>query len=82
MISAVLGKNWCVRIEELGAFMTYIAINGEGEDVVIENAWIVEKRGQGYWNRKKIDLSPSRCGRGTGMRQCGYCILDSLARRL
>ncbi|RYP40158.1 hypothetical protein DL767_001873 [Monosporascus sp. MG133] len=43
VIAAVLGENWCIRIEELGAFMTYLAINGEGEDSLIENARIVRK---------------------------------------
>lgn len=43
LIAAILGENWCVRIEELGAFMTYLAINGEGEDSVIENRRIVRK---------------------------------------
>ncbi|TGJ82739.1 hypothetical protein E0Z10_g6032 [Xylaria hypoxylon] len=36
-IASILGENWCVRIEELGAFMAYLAIHGEGESSVIEN---------------------------------------------
>ncbi|KAI0814220.1 hypothetical protein GGR55DRAFT_500188 [Xylaria sp. FL0064] len=42
-VASILGENWCVRIEELGAFMTYLAINGEEEGHVIENARIVRK---------------------------------------
>jgi hypothetical protein len=42
-LGAVLGENWSIRNEELGAFMTYLAIDGEGEDFLIENARIVRK---------------------------------------
>ncbi|KAI0904088.1 hypothetical protein F4823DRAFT_616193 [Ustulina deusta] len=42
-VASILGDNWCVRIEELGAFMTYLAIDGEEESSVIENAGIVRK---------------------------------------
>ncbi|KAI0430899.1 hypothetical protein F5Y09DRAFT_306442 [Xylaria sp. FL1042] len=42
-IASMLGENWCVRIEELGAFMTHLAINSEEESSVIENAHIVRK---------------------------------------
>ncbi|KAI1347254.1 hypothetical protein F5Y01DRAFT_318901 [Xylaria sp. FL0043] len=42
-VASILGGNWCVRIEELGAFMTHLAINGEEEGPVIENAHIVRK---------------------------------------
>ncbi|KAI1123030.1 hypothetical protein F5Y10DRAFT_286540 [Nemania abortiva] len=42
-VAAMLGENWCVRIEELGAFMTYLAIDGEGESSMIENAHIARK---------------------------------------
>ncbi|KAI1099541.1 hypothetical protein F4804DRAFT_337150 [Jackrogersella minutella] len=51
--AAMLGENWCVRIQELGAYMTYLAINGEGEDHLIENARIVRK------GRELLDLNPS-----------------------
>ncbi|KAI0151879.1 hypothetical protein F4776DRAFT_28 [Hypoxylon sp. NC0597] len=40
-IGTVLGENWSVRLEELGAFMVYLAIDGRGEDHVVENARIV-----------------------------------------
>lgn len=43
VFTTVLGDNWCIRIEELGAFMTYLATDGEGEDSLIENARIVKK---------------------------------------
>ncbi|KAJ8131561.1 hypothetical protein O1611_g2064 [Lasiodiplodia mahajangana] len=42
-VAAILGENWCVRIEELGAFMTYLTVDGEGESTVIENARIARK---------------------------------------
>ncbi|KAI0419827.1 hypothetical protein F5X98DRAFT_59841 [Xylaria grammica] len=42
-VGSILGENWCVRNEELGAFMAYLAIDGEGESSVIENARIVTK---------------------------------------
>lgn len=41
MVGALFGENWCVRVEELAAFMTNLAVNGEGEDPVTENARIV-----------------------------------------
>jgi hypothetical protein len=42
-MGVVLGENWSVRCDELGAFMTYLVIDGEGEDSIIENARIVRK---------------------------------------
>ena len=42
-MGAILGENWSIRIEELGAFMTYLAIDGSSEDCVVENARIVRK---------------------------------------
>lgn len=41
-LASILGQNWLVRIEELGAFMAYLAIDGE-ESAVIENPRIVGK---------------------------------------
>lgn len=41
----VFGKGWTVQNEELGAFMTYLAVSGEGEDALIENERIA-KRGR------------------------------------
>ncbi|KAI0545930.1 hypothetical protein F4679DRAFT_587984 [Xylaria curta] len=43
MVASMLGKNWCVQLEELGAFMTYLVVDGEKESPVIENAHIVRK---------------------------------------
>ena len=43
VIAAMLGENWCIRNEELGAFMTYLAIDGKGEDSITENLRIVRK---------------------------------------
>ncbi|KAF2963300.1 hypothetical protein GQX73_g10277 [Xylaria multiplex] len=42
-VASILGDNWCVRSEELGAFMAYLAVDGEGESSVIENARIARK---------------------------------------
>ncbi|KAI1398863.1 hypothetical protein F4819DRAFT_489123 [Hypoxylon fuscum] len=42
-VGVVLGENWSIRVDELGAFMTYLAIDGEGEELIIENARIVRK---------------------------------------
>ena len=39
----VLGQNWSVKIEELAAYMTYLAIGGDENDTIIDNARIVEK---------------------------------------
>ncbi|KAI1803736.1 hypothetical protein F4811DRAFT_315927 [Daldinia bambusicola] len=43
IIATVLGENLSVRVEELAAFMTYIAIDGQGEDSLIENVRIARK---------------------------------------
>jgi hypothetical protein len=43
-----LGENWSVKIQELGAFMTYLVVNGKGEESLIENARIV-RRGKELW---------------------------------
>ncbi|KAI8966429.1 hypothetical protein F5Y11DRAFT_343490 [Daldinia sp. FL1419] len=43
MVATVLGENWCVRVEELAAFMTYLAIDGQGEDLLLQNTRIVRK---------------------------------------
>ncbi|OTA52566.1 hypothetical protein K449DRAFT_391354 [Hypoxylon sp. EC38] len=42
-IGTVLGENWSVRLEELGAFMVYLAIDGRGEDHIVDNARIVRR---------------------------------------
>lgn len=42
-VIAIMGPSWGIRLEELGAFMTYLAIDGEGESAVIENHRIVVK---------------------------------------
>lgn len=43
VIGALMGDNWIVRLEELGAFMAQLAINGEGEESVIENLRITTR---------------------------------------
>ncbi|KAF4472860.1 NADH(P)-binding domain-containing [Fusarium albosuccineum] len=42
VIGAVMGENWSIQMEELGAFVTYLAVDGQ-EDSVIENARMVRK---------------------------------------
>lgn len=42
-MGSVMGENWSVRNEELGAFMAYLAISGEGEDPISENVRIVRR---------------------------------------
>ncbi|KAI1267119.1 hypothetical protein F5Y18DRAFT_379021 [Xylariaceae sp. FL1019] len=43
LFATIMGENWCVRNEELGAFMTHLVVDGDEEDDVIENARIVRK---------------------------------------
>jgi hypothetical protein len=45
----VMGKNWVVRDDELGAFMADLAIRGGEKDTIILNSRIVE-RGRGLLN--------------------------------
>lgn len=42
-LGAIMGENWSIRSEELGAFMTYLAIDGKEEQPVTENARIVRR---------------------------------------
>ncbi|KAI1344453.1 hypothetical protein F5Y15DRAFT_112338 [Xylariaceae sp. FL0016] len=42
-VVGLLGDNWCIRVEELGAFMTYLAIDGGEEGSVTENLRIAQK---------------------------------------
>ncbi|KAI0973795.1 hypothetical protein F4678DRAFT_410360 [Xylaria arbuscula] len=42
-VASILGEKRCVRIEELGAFMVYLAIDGGDESSIIQNARIVRK---------------------------------------
>lgn len=41
--ATLFGENWAIRVEELGAFMTYLAVSGEGEEPLTENPRIVKK---------------------------------------
>lgn len=50
---AMLGKNWSITVEELGAYMAEVAANGGDNDGLIENADLVERgrallKGQGH----------------------------------
>lgn len=42
-LGAVMGENFSVRIEEVGAFMAYLAVNPKGEEPITLNARIVRK---------------------------------------
>ncbi|KAM0424197.1 hypothetical protein ACHAPT_010568 [Fusarium lateritium] len=42
-MGACMGENWSVRIEELGAYMMYLATDGQGEEPLILNARIVRR---------------------------------------
>lgn len=41
--ATVMGENWSVKAQELGAFMTHLAVDGDGEERISENARIVRK---------------------------------------
>ena len=43
IMAPILGENFCVHIEELGAFMTYLAIDGKGEEPISLNGRIVRR---------------------------------------
>ncbi|KAI0399441.1 hypothetical protein F4802DRAFT_589473 [Xylaria palmicola] len=42
-VASMLGDNWCVMIEHLGTFMTYLALEAEEESPIIENTRIARK---------------------------------------
>ncbi|KAH8892088.1 hypothetical protein GQ53DRAFT_863780 [Thozetella sp. PMI_491] len=42
MMSTMLGHNWSIRIEELATYMAYLAVGGEEDGIIIENARMVE----------------------------------------
>lgn len=42
-MGAAMGENWSVHIEELGAFMMYLALDGQGEEPLLLNARIVRR---------------------------------------
>ena len=42
-IGALFGENWSVKVQELGAFMTHLVVDGDGEESITENARIVRK---------------------------------------
>ncbi|OTB12767.1 hypothetical protein K445DRAFT_304776 [Daldinia sp. EC12] len=57
IIAMVLGENLSVRVEELAAFMTYLAMDGRGEDSLIENTRIVRK-GRELLEQHKNNIKP------------------------
>lgn len=56
LVATMLGENWCVLVEELSAFMTYLATDGEEESSVIQNDRIVRK------GRELLKLQQSSSG--------------------
>jgi len=42
LVSALLGRTWSIRIQELGAYMTYLAVGGDESDCIVLNPRIVE----------------------------------------
>jgi len=53
VFGAILGKNWSITVEELGAYMAEVAANGDDNDGLIENADLVTRgrallKGQGH----------------------------------
>lgn len=41
--SAAMGPNWAVKVQELAAFITYLAVDGGDESAITENRRIVMK---------------------------------------
>jgi hypothetical protein len=58
-LAAILGGNWAIRVEELGAFMIYLAIDGQGEEPITETARMAAK-GRELLALQKIDSSSKR----------------------
>lgn len=42
ILKAILGKKWCIRLNELGAAMVDLAINGREERTIIESPQLVD----------------------------------------
>jgi hypothetical protein len=53
----MLGKNWAIKVEELGAVMAEAAANG-GEDGLIENSRLVERGRQLLKGRAQSTKAP------------------------
>ena len=43
LAATIFGENMCVRVEELGAYMTYAAVEGEAEESLVENVRVSRK---------------------------------------
>ncbi|KAM6522768.1 hypothetical protein FALCPG4_012383 [Fusarium falciforme] len=56
-LGTVMGENWSVHIEELGAFMMYLALDGQGEEPLLLNARIVRRGRELLELRKKTESS-------------------------
>ncbi|KAJ4288277.1 hypothetical protein N0V88_007468 [Collariella sp. IMI 366227] len=56
-LGSMLGKNWAIKLEELGAFMAEAAANGGDDDGLIENARLVEK-GRELLGRRAQSTAP------------------------
>ncbi|KAI8714098.1 hypothetical protein NCS52_01129100 [Fusarium sp. LHS14.1] len=56
-LGAVMGENWSVHIEELGAFMMYLALDGQGEEPLLLNDRIVRRGRELLELQKKTESS-------------------------
>lgn len=43
LLTSLLGENSVIQIEQLGAFMTYLAVDGSGEETVSRNLRMVTR---------------------------------------
>ncbi|KAJ4328405.1 hypothetical protein N0V84_001088 [Fusarium piperis] len=56
-MGTVMGENWSVHIQELGAFMMYLALDGQGEEPLLLNARIVRRGRELLEQQKKTESS-------------------------
>ncbi|RMJ18263.1 hypothetical protein CDV36_002099 [Fusarium kuroshium] len=56
-LGTVMGENWSVSIQELGAFMMYLAVDGQGEEPLLLNARIVRRGRELLELQKKTESS-------------------------
>ena len=69
-MGSVLGEGFSVRIDELAAFMTYLAVDGQGENSITENARLV-RRG------KELLPSPATAQRDGSSTLAGFGSIDA-----
>jgi len=58
-VASILGDNWCIRLEELGAYMTYLAVapDAEKEGLYIQNDRIA-KKGREFLQLQRGEMKP------------------------